>query len=99
MLSAQRAFEAIYANDAGRFDRLFDGAAIESFEPGLPWQWVRWSRNFRERHGVVAVVGRPGPMVSVAATFRYLLPHRRIGIFTDRGAALEFLRTAKFDAA
>jgi hypothetical protein len=99
VVSAQRMFESIYESDGRRFDRLFDGVGIESFEPGLPWLWIRWSLQFHDRNGQVAVVGRPGPMISVAGTFRYLLPRARIGVFTNRSAALNFLGHADDSAA
>jgi hypothetical protein len=94
VLAAQAEIERLARVIVGTVDSLYDGAAIESFEPGLPIRWVRWGGVHRERPRRVAIVARPGPMTAVARTFRVLMPTMRLAIFTDRAAALAFLRAA-----
>jgi hypothetical protein len=88
--AAQCEIERLAATAAGPLDALFDGSLIDTFEPGLPMVWVQWLRR-SSSVGRIALVGRPGPMLSVARTFLVLLPTRRIGAFASRGEALSFL--------
>lgn len=92
VVAAQRLIEEILATHVRPLDALFDGSAIASFEPGLPMAWIRWSMARNAHPHRVAIVGRPGPMLSVAMTFRYLLPGLRFAMFTNRDDALAFLR-------
>lgn len=91
VITAQHAIGEILATRPGPLDSLFDGAAIETFEPGLPMEWIRWSMSRNLHPHRVAIVGRPGPMLSVAKTFTYLLPKLRFGLFANRADALNFL--------
>ena len=73
---------------------LFDGTAMESFEPGLPARWVRWALPWVGSTRRVAIVGRTAGHTAVAFTFRYLLPDLRFRVFNDRNAAVAFLLAA-----
>lgn len=93
-VSAQTEIESICDRTPGVFHSLFDGTAIDSFERGLPIRWVRWGARFVHRAGRTAIVARPGPMLGLASTIRYLLPDLSIALFADHAAALAFLQCA-----
>lgn len=99
VLAAQAEIESIGRRFHGTFDALFDGSESIGFEPALPIRWVRWGARFVDRVGKFAIVARPGPLMGIATTLPYLLPTWRIGLFSDRGAAVAFLQAANDAAA
>lgn len=93
-IAAQRALDQLAEEHPDVDCTLYDASKLDSFESGLPTQWVAWAKGRKRKSRRIALAVRQPLAIAVARMLRYLIPSIRIGLFADRNAAMSYLRCA-----